>query len=84
MKNRVPVCASLLFMFSAQNAFGADLAIAPSTSDKTQYKAADFAQFAPRTALDIVRRIPGCSKAQKMRPIPRSGPTMNLVSDRGA
>lgn len=61
MKSRVPVCASLLFVFSAQNAFAADLAIATSTSDKTQYKAADFAQFAPRTALDIVRRIPGFS-----------------------
>lgn len=61
MKNRVPVCARLLFMFSAQNAFGADLAIATSTSDKTEYKAADFAQFAPRTTLDIVRRIPGFS-----------------------
>jgi hypothetical protein len=61
MKNRVPVCASLLFALSAQNAFGADLAIATSASDKTEYKAEDFAQFAPRTALDIVRRIPGFS-----------------------
>ena len=61
MKNRVPVCASLFFALSAQNAFGADLAIATSTSDKTEYKAEDFAQFAPRTALDIVRRIPGFS-----------------------
>ncbi|MFT5931844.1 MAG: hypothetical protein ACI93G_000925 [Hyphomonas sp.] len=61
MKNRVPVCASLLFALSAQSAFGADLAVATSTSDKTEYKAEDFAQFAPRTALDIVRRIPGFS-----------------------
>ena len=61
MKNRVPVCASLLLALSAQNAFGADLAVATSTSDKTEYKAEDFAQFAPRTALDIVRRIPGFS-----------------------
>ena len=61
MKNRIPVCASLLLALSAQNAFGADLAIATSTSEKTEYKAEDFAQLAPRTALDIVRRIPGFS-----------------------
>jgi len=61
MKNRIPVCTSLLLALSAQTAFGADLAIAAGTSDKTEYKAEDFAQFAPRTALDIVRRIPGFS-----------------------
>lgn len=61
MKNRVPVCTSLLFALSAQNAFAADLAVAISISDRTEYKAEEFAQFAPRTVLDIVRRIPGFS-----------------------
>ncbi|KCZ90653.1 TonB-dependent receptor plug domain-containing protein [Hyphomonas johnsonii] len=61
MIHRVPFCMSVLLVFSVQNAFAADLAIAVDSSARNEYKAADFAQFAPRTALDIVRRIPGFS-----------------------
>lgn len=61
MKHRAPMYASVILALAAPNAHAADLAAASSTTDKTVYSAQDFAQFAPRTALDIVQRIPGFS-----------------------
>jgi hypothetical protein len=61
MKHRATLYSSMILAFAAPIAYAADLVTASSTSDKTVYSAQDFAQFAPRTALDIVRRIPGFS-----------------------
>ncbi|WP_430402327.1 TonB-dependent receptor plug domain-containing protein [Hyphomonas sp.] len=61
MKHRTPLYTSVIAALMAPNAYAADLAVANSTIDKTVYSAADFVQFAPRTALEIVQRIPGFS-----------------------
>lgn len=46
---------------SAQEAPGAEASAPNAASRTTAYAAAFFAQFAPRTALDIARRVPGFS-----------------------
>tara|TARA_R110000868_G_scaffold31212_6_gene114503 strand:+ start:33618 stop:35675 length:2058 start_codon:yes stop_codon:yes gene_type:complete len=61
MGYRTQLCASVFLACSVAEAYAADLAPAIGPPDKTVYSAQDFAQFAPRTALDIVRRIPGFS-----------------------
>ncbi|MEH6487034.1 TonB-dependent receptor plug domain-containing protein [Hyphomonas oceanitis] len=61
MKHPVPICASVFLALAAPNAIAAEAVEANTGETPTVYIPENFAQFAPRTALEMVERIPGFS-----------------------
>ena len=63
MKQNAPLCVTIIFALAAPNAFAAEEVEANTGETPTVYTADSFSQFAPRTALEMVERIPGFSIA---------------------